>query len=184
MGSDGLRDCAVHYSIHAWFACAHFAEKWLKAHLSAAKRELSTSISRVDSPVGANGVQPSLSWVAVCGKSGMFSRLSCRVHGYRIWKLYSTMLGRSPRTLSRQEDSKYIVADHFADRTKRLSTNSHRAKRDRYNTFMNTLAQEFKEQTASRVFMMKGLTRKPPSSRSPIFSHIPPESLLRHRGLA
>ncbi|KAG1874783.1 transcription factor/nuclear export subunit protein 2-domain-containing protein [Suillus subalutaceus] len=54
------------------------------------------------------------------------------------------------RTLSRQEDSKYIAADRSADRTKRLSAGSHRAKRDRYNAFVNTLAQEFKEQTASR----------------------------------
>jgi THO complex subunit 2 len=64
------------------------------------------------------------------------------------------------RTLSRQEDSKYIAADRSADRTKRLSASSHRAKRDRYNTFVNTLAQEFKEQTASRVFTMKRLARE------------------------
>jgi THO complex subunit 2 len=64
------------------------------------------------------------------------------------------------RTLSRQEDSKYIAADRSADRTKRLSAGSHRAKRDRYNTFVNTLAQEFKEQTASRVFTMKRLARE------------------------
>ncbi|KAG1756059.1 transcription factor/nuclear export subunit protein 2-domain-containing protein [Suillus lakei] len=64
------------------------------------------------------------------------------------------------RTLSRQEDSKYIAADRSADRTKRLSASSHRAKRDRYNAFVNTLAQEFKEQTASRVFTMKRLARE------------------------
>jgi THO complex subunit 2 len=64
------------------------------------------------------------------------------------------------RTLSRQEDSKYIAADRSADRTKRLSAGSHRAKRDRYNAFVNTLAQEFKEQTASRVFTMKRLARE------------------------
>jgi THO complex subunit 2 len=64
------------------------------------------------------------------------------------------------RTLSRQEDSKYIAADRSADRTKRLSASSHRAKRDRYNTFVNTLAQEFKDQTSSRVFTMKRLARE------------------------
>ncbi|KAG0699864.1 transcription factor/nuclear export subunit protein 2-domain-containing protein [Suillus ampliporus] len=64
------------------------------------------------------------------------------------------------RTLSRQEDTKYIAADRSADRTKRLTAGSHRAKRDRYNTFVNTLAQEFKEQTASRVFTMKRLARE------------------------
>ncbi|KAG2361997.1 transcription factor/nuclear export subunit protein 2-domain-containing protein [Suillus spraguei] len=64
------------------------------------------------------------------------------------------------RTLSRQEDSKYIAADRSPDRTKRLSAGSHRAKRDRYNAFVNTLAQEFKEQTASRVFTMKRLARE------------------------
>ncbi|KAG1857214.1 transcription factor/nuclear export subunit protein 2-domain-containing protein [Suillus tomentosus] len=64
------------------------------------------------------------------------------------------------RTLSRQEDSKYIAADRSADRTKRLSAGSHRAKRDRYNAFVNTLAQEFKEQAASRVFTMKRLARE------------------------
>ncbi|EGO01596.1 hypothetical protein SERLA73DRAFT_49063 [Serpula lacrymans var. lacrymans S7.3] len=68
--------------------------------------------------------------------------------------------GAALRTLSRQEDSKYTAADRSADRTKRQMASSHRAKRDRYNTFVNTLAQEFKEQAASRVFTMKRLARE------------------------
>jgi len=89
------------------------------------------------------------------------------------------------RTLSRQEDSKYIAADRSADRTKRLSASSHRAKRDRYNTFVNTLAQEFKEQTASRVFTMKRLAREkqhwfahskaPSITYSNFLTHVPAE---------
>jgi THO complex subunit 2 len=68
--------------------------------------------------------------------------------------------GAALRALSRQEDSKYIAADRSADRNKRLTASSHRTRRDRYNTFVNTLAQEFKEQTASRVFTMKRLARE------------------------
>jgi THO complex subunit 2 len=58
------------------------------------------------------------------------------------------------QTLNRREDSEYIAADHSADRTKRLSAGSHRAKRDRYNAFLN------KEQSASRVFTMKRLAQE------------------------
>lgn len=68
--------------------------------------------------------------------------------------------GAALRTLSRQEDAKYISADRSSDRAKRLTASSHRAKRDRCNAFVNTLAQEFKEQTASRVFTLKRLARE------------------------
>lgn len=68
--------------------------------------------------------------------------------------------GAALRALSRQEDSKYIAADRSADRTKRLTASSHRTRRDRYNMFVNTLAQEFKEQTVSRAFTMKRLARE------------------------
>jgi hypothetical protein len=68
--------------------------------------------------------------------------------------------GAALRTLSRQEDAKYISADRSSDRAKRLTASSHRARRDRCNTFVNTLAQEFKEQTASRVFTLKRLARE------------------------
>lgn len=68
--------------------------------------------------------------------------------------------GAALRTLSRQEDAKYISADRSSDRSKRLTASSHRAKRDRCNAFVNTLAQEFKEQTASRVFTLKRLARE------------------------
>lgn len=64
------------------------------------------------------------------------------------------------RTLSHQEDAKYISADRSADRSKRLTASAHRAKRDRYNAFVNTLAQEFKEQAESRVFTLKRLARE------------------------
>ncbi|KAF9224309.1 hypothetical protein BS17DRAFT_779623 [Gyrodon lividus] len=68
--------------------------------------------------------------------------------------------GAALRTLSRQEDAKYISADRSSDRAKRLTVTSHRARRDRCNAFVNTLAQEFKEQTASRVFTLKRLARE------------------------
>jgi THO complex subunit 2 len=68
--------------------------------------------------------------------------------------------GAALRTLSRSEDSKYIAADRSADRAKRLTAGTHRSKRDRYNIFVNTLAQEFKEQTVSREFTMKRLGRE------------------------
>lgn len=89
--------------------------------------------------------------------------------------------GAALRTLSRQEDSKYIAADRSADRNKRLTASSHRTRRDRYNTFVNTLAQEFKEQTASRVFTMKRLARE----KLHWFSHSPKaltlvNSLIEH----
>lgn len=64
------------------------------------------------------------------------------------------------RTLSHQEDAKYISADRSADRSKRLTASAHRARRDRYNAFVNTLAQEFKEQAESRVFTLKRLARE------------------------
>ena len=71
------------------------------------------------------------------------------------------------RTQSRHEDAKYAAADRSADRAKRQMASSHRAKRDRYNAFVNTLAHELKEQTASRVFTMKRLARE----RQYWFSH-------------
>lgn len=64
------------------------------------------------------------------------------------------------RTLSHQEDTKYINADRSSDRSKRLTAGAHRARRDRYNSYVNTLAQEFKEQTESRVFTLKRLARE------------------------
>lgn len=64
------------------------------------------------------------------------------------------------RTLSRQEDSKYISADRSSDRTKRMTANSHRERRNRYNTFINVLGQEFKEQTVARAFTIKRLVRE------------------------
>jgi THO complex subunit 2 len=66
----------------------------------------------------------------------------------------------SLRALSRQEDSKYIAADRSADRAKRLTASSHRIRRARYNDFVNLLAQEYKEQAASRVFTIKRLARE------------------------
>lgn len=68
--------------------------------------------------------------------------------------------GSALRMLSRQEDSKYIAADRSADRSKRLTASSHRTRRDRYNNFVNLLAQEFKDQTVSRAFTMKRLARE------------------------
>jgi THO complex subunit 2 len=68
--------------------------------------------------------------------------------------------GAALRALSRQEDSKYNAADRSADRAKRSTAGLHRSRRDRYNLFINTLAQEFKEQTVSRAFTMRRLARE------------------------
>lgn len=64
------------------------------------------------------------------------------------------------RNLSRQEDSLYISADRSSDRSMRLTASSHRARRDRYNAFVHTLAQEFKQQTLLRAFTLKRLARE------------------------
>ncbi|KAI0047273.1 hypothetical protein FA95DRAFT_1664524 [Auriscalpium vulgare] len=68
--------------------------------------------------------------------------------------------GAALRALSRQEDSKYNAADRSSDRVKRQGAAAHRARRDRYNTYVHTLAQEFKEQTASRMFTIKRLAKE------------------------
>ena len=68
--------------------------------------------------------------------------------------------GAKLRALSRQEDSKYNAADRSPDRAKRLTATAHRTKRDRYTFFVNLLAQEFKEQTISRQFTIKRLTKE------------------------
>ncbi|KAJ7667690.1 transcription factor/nuclear export subunit protein 2-domain-containing protein [Mycena polygramma] len=64
------------------------------------------------------------------------------------------------RNLSRQEDSAYISADRSSDRNVRLTAASHRSRRDRYNAFVSTLAQEFKQQTLLRAFTLKRLARE------------------------
>ena len=64
------------------------------------------------------------------------------------------------RTLSRQEDSKVIAAERSSSRTTRLTAQSHRLKRARYNDFVNNLTKEYKEQTASRAFTIKRLARE------------------------
>ncbi|KAF7353062.1 THO complex subunit 2 [Mycena venus] len=64
------------------------------------------------------------------------------------------------RNLSRQEDSAYISADRSSDRNIRLTASSHRSRRDRYNAFVGTLAQEFKQQTLLRAFTLKRLARE------------------------
>ncbi|KAJ3922736.1 transcription factor/nuclear export subunit protein 2-domain-containing protein [Lentinula edodes] len=64
------------------------------------------------------------------------------------------------RSLSRQEDSKYIAYDKSSDRSKRILASSHRIKRERFNSFASTLLQEFKEQTTSRAFTVKRLARE------------------------
>jgi hypothetical protein len=51
--------------------------------------------------------------------------------------------GAKLRALSRQEDSKFNVADRSSDRAKRSTAATHRTRRDRYNSFGSILAQEF-----------------------------------------
>jgi THO complex subunit 2 len=84
--------------------------------------------------------------------------------------------GAALRTLSRQEDAKCVAADRSSDRAKRQTAASHRAKRDRYNAYVNALAQEFKEQTISRAFTMKRLARE----RQHWFSHGTNQSLVSY----
>lgn len=64
------------------------------------------------------------------------------------------------RTLSRQEDVKFNIAEKSPDRAKRLTANSHRIRRGRFNDFVNLLTQEYKEQAASRAFTIKRLARE------------------------
>jgi THO complex subunit 2 len=64
------------------------------------------------------------------------------------------------RNLSRQEDSAYISADRSSDRNIRLTASSHRSRRDRYNAFVGTLTQEYKQQTLLRAFTLKRLARE------------------------
>lgn len=68
--------------------------------------------------------------------------------------------GTTLRALSRQEDSKYISADRSSDRAKRSTATIHRQRRDRYNSYANLLAEELKEQSASRSFTIKRLSRE------------------------
>ncbi|KAE9385705.1 hypothetical protein BT96DRAFT_1006795 [Gymnopus androsaceus JB14] len=65
--------------------------------------------------------------------------------------------GAALRTLSRQEDGKYNACEKSADRSRRAMASSHRARRDRFNSFAQTLTQEFKQQTVLRVFTLKRL---------------------------
>lgn len=66
----------------------------------------------------------------------------------------------SLNTLSRQEMSKINAAESSSDRSKRLTASSHRQRRERYIKFAHVLTEELKEQTASREFTLKRLTRE------------------------
>jgi THO complex subunit 2 len=68
--------------------------------------------------------------------------------------------GATLRNLSRQEDSKYIAADRSSDRAKRLTASVHRQRRDKFNSYANLLSEELKDQSASRLFTIKRLTRE------------------------
>jgi len=68
--------------------------------------------------------------------------------------------GAKLRALSRQEDSNFNFADRSAGRIKRSTATTHHARRDRYNSFVNILAQEFKEQTILRQFTIRRLTKE------------------------
>lgn len=68
--------------------------------------------------------------------------------------------GAKLRTFSRQEDQNLVSAERSSDRAKRLTASSHRHRRDRYNTFVHSLAKEFKDQTVSRAFTLKRLAKE------------------------
>ncbi|KAF5387899.1 hypothetical protein D9615_000104 [Tricholomella constricta] len=77
--------------------------------------------------------------------------------------------GAALMVLSRQEDIKFNAADRSSDRAKRLMAPSHRTRRDRYMNTVAALTQELKDQTASRAFTMKRLSRE----KQHWFSHLP-----------
>ncbi|KAI6047038.1 transcription factor/nuclear export subunit protein 2-domain-containing protein [Pisolithus marmoratus] len=183
------------------------AEKRLKAHLTAAKRDPSVT-PRLDTPNGANTsrdshdqktsskgsrgedsameveadttIPPAESpWIPELEELFEDVRKIAKTNAIDVigpafyltfWQL--SMYDLTPpasrydeegvvlRTLSHQEDHKYIHADRSTDRAKRLSASAHRARRDRYTSFVNTLAQEFKEQLDSRSFTLKRLARE------------------------
>lgn len=64
------------------------------------------------------------------------------------------------RTLSRQEDTMYNIADRSSDRAKRLTANVHREKRNRMNIAAQELTNEAKDHTAARSFTIKRLGRE------------------------
>ncbi|KAK7061446.1 THO complex subunit 2 [Favolaschia claudopus] len=64
------------------------------------------------------------------------------------------------RNLSRQEDSALTSADRSSDRNVRLTASSHKSRRDRYTSFVNSLTQEYKQQTVLRAFTLKRLARE------------------------
>lgn len=82
--------------------------------------------------------------------------------------------GAELRLLSRQEDSKYAMADRSSDRTKRQGAQAHRLKRDRYAQYAQTLAQELKTQAASRRYTIKRLAKE----KAHWFSHVPKAAAL------
>ncbi|KAF9569407.1 hypothetical protein CPC08DRAFT_182366 [Agrocybe pediades] len=82
--------------------------------------------------------------------------------------------GSKLRQLSRLEDQKYSAADRSSDRARRATANGHRTRRDRYNQFVEDLAKEFKEQTASRAFTIKRLAKE----KQHWFAHGPKSSQL------
>ena len=82
--------------------------------------------------------------------------------------------GAALRALSRQEDSKYNMADRSSDRTKRQGAQAHRGRRDRYAQFAQTLAQELKTQAASRRYTIKRLGKE----KAHWFSHGPKAATL------
>ncbi|KAJ7067990.1 transcription factor/nuclear export subunit protein 2-domain-containing protein [Mycena amicta] len=78
------------------------------------------------------------------------------------------------KELSAAEDTKYNQADRSPDRSIRITAVAHRHRRDRYNQFLNSLAQEFKQQTLLRAFTIKRLARE----KQHWFSHSPKPNAL------
>jgi THO complex subunit 2 len=66
------------------------------------------------------------------------------------------------------------MADRSSDRTKRQGAQAHRARRDRYAQFAQTLAQELKTQAASRRYTIKRLAKE----KTHWFSHGPKAAAL------
>ncbi|KAH0587189.1 hypothetical protein H2248_005998 [Termitomyces sp. 'cryptogamus'] len=76
--------------------------------------------------------------------------------------------------LSRQEESKWRSADHSSDRAKRSTAISHKQRRERYIKTHELLLEELKNQTASRAFTLKRLSRE----KQHWFSHAPKAGAL------
>lgn len=68
--------------------------------------------------------------------------------------------GQAIRALARSEDGLCNAANRSPSRSTRQTACSHRQKGERYTSFVDVLAQQFKEQTIMRKFTFKRLKKE------------------------